>query len=232
VFVESGLSDPDGIWSYVVRQPPIRFDRHDMTEVVLAAVRSKTTSNPESARWNNRWRRELRIGRVMRGSDDVGWVDYGGAGSRLRAKYFLVNVRNEHRDRTATDAHAYLEKIVETSVGMTGVPHPLPLKWNALKTEGTAIPPKFTTGFSALYMFQHESAVARIGINPFLIDSNAYDNEYIIRGRGEYELHFAVFSREFPPARRMLRLRLGNGPDDTELFDPPSGPVVSAPDVS
>ena len=223
VFVEEGLSDPDGIWSYVVRQPPIKFSRSNLIETVLVSVRTKATSGPKIGRWDNRWRRELRIGRAIRGSDDRGWVEYGGSGSPLRAKYFLVNVRNEHRDRTATDAHAYLEKVVERAIGMVGVPHPLPLKWNALKTEATAIPPKFTTGFSALFMFEHEPAVARIGINPFLIDSNSYNNHYIIRGRGEYDLHFAVYSREFPPARRMLRL--GNGPDDTELFDPESGPI-------
>lgn len=226
VFIEDGLSTPDGIWSYIVRQPPIKFSRRDMVKTVIAAVRSKISRGLPSARWDNHWRRELRIRRAIRGSNDPGWVQYGGARSPLRAKYFLVDVRNEHRDRTATDAHAYLEKIVEKEIGMTGIPHPLPLKWNALKTEATAIPPKFTTGFSAAFMFEHEPAVARIGTNPYLIDSNSYDNEYIIRGRGEYELHFAVYSREFPPARRKMLLRLGNGPDDTELVDSDLGKIA------
>lgn len=219
VLVEEGLSPPDGIWAYVVRQPPITFRRGNLIETVLAAVRSKVGDGPENARWGNRWRRELRIERYMRGSDNSGWVTYGESGSPLRTKYFLVDVRNQHRDRTATDAHAYLERIVERATGMTGIPHPLPLKWNCLRTEATAIPPRFTTGFSAAFMFEHEPAVAHIGINRFLIDSNSYDEEYIIRGRGEYDLHFAVYSKEFPPARRKMLLRLGNGPDDTELID-------------
>ncbi len=228
VFVEKGLTPPDGIWAYVVRPSPIEFVRATVADTVLAAVRSKLNTGPPRQRWSNAWRRELRISRTIRRSDDVRWVRYGNEGSTLRAKYFLVDVRNEHRDRTATDAHAYLERIVEKEIEVVGIPHPLPLKWNALKTEATAIPPKFKTGFSALFMLEHEPTVARIGINPFLLDSNSYDNHYIVRGRGEYELHFAVFSREFPPARRKMLLRLGISPDDTELVDlDPSTPPGS-----
>jgi hypothetical protein len=219
-FFEKGLKEPDGIWRYVVKEKARTFQRRSLVSTVLSAVRTQTRMDDSERRWSPDWRRELTMSRSTVGTHNTGWVQYGPAHQKKWAKYFLVDVSNQHRDLTATDVHAYLERVVDRSSGLPRVLSSLPLKWNALVTESTAIPPRTTTGFSGVLMFKDEPGIAYVGRNPFLVDTNSYDEEYRIHPAGSYDLHFAVFSKEFSPARARLVLKLGRGPGETKLVDP------------
>jgi hypothetical protein len=228
LLAEEGLPEPEGLYGYVVHQNPVRFTRADLPQVLVDAVRAKTQLPSVEERWSNDWRRELRICRSLAGTNNPdGWVLYGSGQFRPLAKYFLAEVSNLHRTLAATDVHAYLERVVDRRTLEERHLPSLPLKWNALSTESTAIPPRTTTGFSAFLMFNHEPGAASIGVNRFLIDTNTYDDLYRISGPGSYDLHFAVFSREFAPARKRLVLELRNGPDESRLIDPdlPNKPI-------
>jgi hypothetical protein len=217
VLAEEGLPPSGGVWSYVVREDPVRFRRDNLEETAIAAIRARVEGVHQ---WNPGWRRGLAIRRRISGSDDHDWVDWLGNNPPLHAKYFLVEVHNEHRDRTATDVYAYLERYRHVESGRSLDLFPIPLKWNAIKPESTSIPPRSTNGFSALYIFREETETARVGINVFLVDSNSYRDQHVIKGEGTYELDLAVYSREFRPSRKRMILRLGSGADDTELIDP------------
>jgi hypothetical protein len=220
VFFEAGLEEPDGVWKYVVKEKAGTFTRKSLERTVLAAVKARTLLSEPDRRWNASWRRELAISRALTGTHNPKWIQYGDPSRKKSAKYFLVEVTNHHRDLAATDVHAYLERVVDRSTGVSRRLNSLPLKWNALVTESTSIPPKTTTGFSGVLMFRDEPGIAYVGRNPFLVDTNTYDEEYRIRPEGSYDLHFAVFSREFAPARARLVLKLGRGPRETTLSDP------------
>jgi hypothetical protein len=228
LLAEEGLPNSEGLYGYVVHQDPVRFARADLPRVLVDAIRAKTQLPSMEERWSNDWRRELRIGRSLLGTNNPeGWVLYGAGPFRPQAKYFLAEVSNLHRTLAATDVHAYLERVVDRRTLEERRLPSLPLKWNALSTESTAIPPRTTTGFSAFLMFSHEAGVATIGVNRFLIDTNSYDDRYRITQPGSYDLHFAVFSREFAPSRKRLVLELRKGADESRLIDPdiPQKPV-------
>ena len=231
VFQEEGMLRRDGILRHVASDP-VPFERTNLIEKVVARVRDEV----KAGRWDPAWRNELSLSRPSRGPDTPSWVRYGDEG-KLNAKYFHIAVENRHRDQIATGVHAYLESWVETS-RPTEVNHPplVELKFAGVRTRTVSIPPRTRRDFDGVFVFAEAPGHAWVGLNTFLRDWTGLDAIYHFEGVGrEIDLNFIVFSDQFEPARRRLRLRIGPDGSSTELFDPdlppPSapGPAVSQP---
>jgi hypothetical protein len=201
---EKGVKPEDGILRFLQANAILFTDRSSVPDVIADQVRRRN--------WNPRSRNEL----VLERDDPKQYADHQvqtTAGVEPR-RFYYVDVRNLHCRKTATNCYVYLEKAIKLVRPPIHIPfNSVELKWSGYMLPNSHILPRTARPFDAF------AVLHRLPTELELIsfsDSLAFGRPPI-HAAGEYELHYAVVSDNFPVARASLTLSLSETLDRTEL---------------
>jgi len=202
-FQEEGLKTDDGLLRFIQANCIPFVDRHSLPNLIGTKV---------STLWRPDWRNELLIERRDEDFVDVDEVN----DSWDPARFYHIRVRNPHKDRTARNCSAILEKITDVLTGEEYLFEIVELKWKGVSLPQVFIPPLHTRYLDAFHILRSSEEVIHLPLNPFIIDYSGY--AATLRPSGPVDLTYAVFSEGFPSAKATFRLQLGSGIKDT-TFD-------------
>lgn len=204
LFREKDVKEDDGILKFIQANCIEFTDRHSLPDIVAKEVRKR--------KWDPNWRNELLLERDEKEFDDKVYV-----GERV-ARFYHINVRNLHRQKIAHDCVAYLEKIKNLSTGEEKSFELVEFKWKGVKNREAAISPKGFRYLDAFHIFYDSQNIVHLGINPFIVDFTGYYELYRLKGPGNFELTFVVFSENFLPVKATFSLHIGNHLDDIKFY--------------
>jgi hypothetical protein len=194
-FQERGIKKEDGILKFIQANCKTFSDRKKLPRLVIAEVRKK---------WNPNWRNEIEL-------EQVAYVD---ADTTLgTSRFFHIKVRNKHKDKTAFNCTAFVERIKNLQTGNTIVPESVELKWKGITRAEVHIISKSYRFLDAFSVRHAAPTAATIGLNPFIVDYSGYA-DYVLSTAGDYEIDYVVFSDNFSPARARFRLHIGTNLTD------------------
>jgi hypothetical protein len=143
--------------------------------------------------------------------------------SEYPARFFHVSVKNLHKDVSARNCVAYLERyniLDRTTSEETNsrllVHEPVELKWKGMITQSVLIPPNTNRKFDALFLYDNLPHLPHIGVNSFLADLSDYS--FKLRGVGSYELDYIVYSDNFPAIRSTYVLEVDQELSKTRFY--------------
>lgn len=204
-FQEESVREDDGILRFI-QANCIKFkDRHLLQDVIAEKVRERG--------WDSNWKNELLLER-----DDSDWEDAIDLQVNKKSRWYLIKVRNHHKQKIARDCVAYLEKIKDLSTGEEKSPELVEFKWKGVNSRRVAIPPKKFRYLDAFHVYSDSQNIVHLGINPFVVDFSGYYELYKLRGPNTFELTYVVFSENFSPARATLKLHIKNHLDDFKFY--------------
>ncbi|MGD0468599.1 MAG: hypothetical protein ABSA54_09515 [Terriglobales bacterium] len=204
-YQERGAKKDDGILRFLQANAIEFTDRNLLPNVIADEVRRRG--------WNPNARNELALER--RPSQ---FVDAQVYGTQVVRRFYYVDVRNLHPRQTARNCYVYLEKVVKLNQ-RTEIPFgSVELKWAGYTLPNAHILPQKVRPFDALFI--PFATPTQVGFNAFS-DSTLFGRP-LIDAAGEYELHYAVVSDNFPIARCSVLLTLSSTLDRTTLE--PIGP--------
>jgi len=204
-YQEKGVREQDGILRCIHANCIPFADRHLLPKAVATDVRKN---------WKHNWRRELLLTREDK--KQFVKVDYV-AKQPAPSRFYHVKVTNLHKSQTATDCAVYLEKIEDLSHKQSRSPSLVELKWMGVTTPKASIPAGQSRLFDAFHIQEQLPQTIFLGVNPFIVDSSVYYQEYTLQGANDYKLTFVVFSHDFAPSKRSFRLHVGSNLEDIEM---------------
>lgn len=203
-FQEKGVKEDDGILKFI-QANCIQFqDRHLLPDVIAEKIREQE--------WDPDWRNELLLERDHK--------DYGDAiDARVNkgSRWYHVKVKNLHWQKMAHDCVAYLESIKDILKGDVKLFELVEFKWKGVNSSRIVIPPKLFRYLDAFHIYHDSPTIVHMGINPFIVDFTGYYQLYTLKGSGDFELTYVVFSENFSPVRATFKLHIGNHLDDIEF---------------
>jgi len=202
-FQEEGVKKDDGILKFIQANCIQFSERRHLPCIVAEKVMER--------KWDPTWRNEIVLNR-----DDNDFQDARVPGGGV-AKFYHIKVINHHKDKIARNCIAYVERIKNLENGKTRVLELSELKWKGSRTEGVSIAPKLFRYLDAFNVFYSSPTIVNLGLNPFIVDWQGYIQDYQIRGSGDYEIDYVVFSEDFSPARAKFRLHIGTQIQDVEF---------------
>lgn len=130
-------------------------------------------------------------------------------------RFFYVQVNNLHYRKTATNCYAYLERAIWLGHPSGELPfESVELKWAGYTLPNAHILPHKKRGFDALSVAHREPANVRFNV---FSDAPGMFGHPAINQAGEYQLHYAVVSDNFPIARSSFLLNLSDAHHLTKL---------------
>jgi hypothetical protein len=202
-FQEKGVKQDDGILRFLQANAIPFTDRNLLPNLIVNEVQKR--------KWNPHSRTELVLER-----DPEQYADHqvlNGAVVEPR-RYYYFEVRNLHHRKTATNCYAYLEKALKLDRPPTEIPFKnVELKWSGYVLPNAHILPKAARPVDAFAILHR--LPTHLGLVSFS-DSLAFGRPPI-QSAGEYELHYAVVSDNFPIARASFVLSLSDELDRTKL---------------
>ena len=201
-FQESGVKRDDGILQFLQANATPFTDRNLLPNVIADEVRRRG--------WDPHWRNELALERApeQRGDSLFGNTEAG----YTQAGFFHVGVRNRHRNKTATNCYAYLEKATKIDPP-TEIDCPAAeLVWAGYSLPNVRIPPGTARKFDAFYI-RHDIP-SELQFHTF---STSLEFIPRVEGAGRYELTYSVVADNFPTARASFILTLGTSLAETTL---------------
>jgi hypothetical protein len=208
LFREKDVKGDDGILKFIQANAIEFSDRDLLPDKVIAKIKER--------RWDSTWKNELSLTRDEKDFDDR--VKAEGVYREGLARFYHIKVKNHHRQKIARDCVAYLEKIVDIKSGLEKPIELVEFKWKGVNTPGANIPPNNFRYLDAFHVYYDSQNIVILGINPFLVDFSGYEPLYMLEGPNTFELTFAVFSKNFSPARATFKLNIGNKMDNVELY--------------
>jgi hypothetical protein len=193
-FQEKGVKPDDGILRFLQANATPFTDRNTLPNVIADEVTRR--------QWNPHSRNELVLQSCSQTRD-----------SELH-RFFYVQVHNLHHHKTATNCYAYLERAIRLGQATADIPcESVELKWEGRTLANAHIHPDKQRRFDALFVSLHEPA--KVGFAVFSDAPSIFVPP--INQAGEYELHYAVVSDNFPIARRSFLLNLSEAHHLTKL---------------
>lgn len=195
-FQEDGSKKDDGILRFIQANCKTFSDRNQLPRIIAEEIGKNN--------WNPNWRNEIEL-------EQDAFVDANTTSGLSR--FYHIKVRNKHKDKTALNCVAFVERIRNLQTGNEMIPESVELKWKGVtRTEVHVISKSFR--FLDAFRVDHlRPSVAIIGINPFIVDYSGY-TDYVISTVGDHEIDYVVFSDNFPPARAKFKLHLGTNLTD------------------
>jgi hypothetical protein len=148
--------------------------------------------------WDPTWKNRLVVKR-----DPQQFLDVFHMRAGRDARYYQVEVLNQHRRKAARNCFAYIQRIMNTATGEIIRPQTVELKWHAYTFPSVVIAPESSRVFDAFYVF-HQTNV-QLQFSQFT-DTNFVAPD--VSAPGEFEFKFAVLSDNFAPVAAKLRLHL------------------------
>jgi hypothetical protein len=149
--------------------------------------------------------------RMKRDSSQFRDVPTQGNGCR---RWYYIEVENLHNREIAHYCLVYIESLKNLSTGVKTLLPLIELKWKGLLTQSASIPPKRSRCFDGFYVFPNSPDAVHLGFNRELTDDPSFPDDYTIRGPGDFELTFIIYSANFLPEKATFRLHIGSNLDD------------------
>ena len=184
----------DGILRFIQANSIPFSDRRHLPSIISERIRE--------CNWNPTWKNKLIIKREKNHFQDAQAPQKG------PGRYYHIKVFNNHKDKIARNCIAYIWRIKNLKTGETRVLELVELKWKGVTREAVAIAPKSFRFLDAFHVNYSNPTLVNLGLNPFIIDWTGYIQEYQIRGPGDFELDYVVFSEDFSPASAKFRLHV------------------------
>jgi hypothetical protein len=202
-FQEKGVKKDDGILRFLQANATQFTDRNLLPNVIADEVQRRN--------WNPHSRNELVLERDPKQYADHPLQTAVGVEPR---RYYYIDVRNLHHRKTATNCYVYLEKAIKLDHPPIEIPfNSVELKWSGYMLPNAHILPRTARPFDAFAVLHR--LPTEFGLISFS-DSLAFGRPNI-HAAGQYELHYAIVSDNFPVARACLTLNLCTTLDQTEL---------------
>jgi hypothetical protein len=211
-FQEKGVKTDDGVLRFLQANATLFTDRTLLPNVIADEIQRRG--------WNPHLRNELVLERTdPTQSFDHHAVELGVALSKYevearKRRFYYVAVHNLHHHKIAMNCYVYLENVRELHPSNRDIPfRSVELKWSGYTLPNAHIVPESGRPFDAIAIW-HVSPT-----RPSLVTfSDSQSFGYIpINDVGEYELHYAVVSDNFPIARACFTLSLSAKLEDTKL---------------
>jgi hypothetical protein len=201
-FQEEGVKSDDGLLKFVQANCTPFSDRKALLDIVAQKVKEKG--------WEPTWRNEITLSRAETDLEEATTT----AGP---ARFYHIKASNNHRDKIARNCVAYIERIKDLGTNNARTLELVELKWKGSTREAISIAPRWFRYLDAFHVNYSDLTTVHLGLNPFVVDWQGYYQNYQIRGPGDYEIDYVVFSEAFEPARARLRLHIGTRMEDLEF---------------
>lgn len=195
-FQEKGVEEHRGIMQFVMTNPIPFDDRKTLPDKILAEIKSN---------WETGWRNQLRIFV----SDQVSHVKRYGDKDRASLWFHLL-IRNQHRSKQALNCTGFVMEVCPENGGNFS-PELSEFKWKGMAYgQSVVIPPEKERKLDAFHIFDDEPDTIVLGINPFLVDSSATEDEYTFKGPGKFRVRYRVYSDNFNYSEANVTVELDN----------------------
>jgi hypothetical protein len=202
---ELGVKQDDGILRFLQANAIPFTDRHLLPNVIADKVQERG--------WNPRWRNELVLVRESGQFSDANRVEYLQGQQRFfPGRFFHIDVRNLHRNKTAANCYVYLEKATNLDTSVDVPVRAVEFKWAGYILPNAHIPPGTARRFDAFWISHDLPTKLR-----FNVYSDATDYIPSIEGEGRYELSYLVLADNFSASRRSFILTLSRSLNLTSL---------------
>lgn len=199
-FQEEGAEKHPGLMKYVMANPILFFDRGELPTIITEEVRKNG--------WKTGWRKHLEIG-VADSFSSV--KNYGGI--HKPGLWFHLVVSNLHNRKQALNCTAFVVGVSEPD-GHEKKPELSELKWKGVTTSHlVTIPPSSGRKLDAFHIFSDSRDRIVLGVNPYLVDSTAMEEQYTFQGSGRYKITYRVYSDNFPVTEKDCFLNLDTKSD-------------------
>jgi hypothetical protein len=206
---ESGVKQDDGILHFLQANAISFTDRHLLPNVIADKVQERG--------WDPRWRNQLILELEPAQFSDANRVEYSQGQQRyFPGRFFHIDVRNLHRDKTATNCYAYMERAINLDTSTEIPVRAVEFKWAGYILPNANIPPATARRFDAFWI-AHDLPTKM----QFNVYSDATDYIPAIEGEGQYELSYLILADNFPPSRRSFILTLSKSLALTRLAPHP-----------
>jgi hypothetical protein len=203
-FREQAVKKDDGIAQFIQGNfVPFR-DRHFLADEIAQRVseRQWQTDCPNCL-WMNR--------------DPTQYTDADrcvGSGTK-RARFFQIEVMNNHKTKIARDCFVYLERIRNTKTGEEIPTMSIEFKWEAFLFPSAIILPGTVRRFDAFFVY-HELP-NKLLFNPHTDYQGAFP--VVPAAPGQFEFTYLVASDNFGTTRATFAVNLGNTLSETRLVN-------------
>jgi hypothetical protein len=202
---ESGVKQDDGILRFLQANAIPFTDRHLLPNVIADQVRQRG--------WNSQWRNELALERESGQFVDAKRMEHIQGQQRFfLGRFFHIDVRNLHREKTATNCYVYLEKATNLDTSAEIPVKAVEFKWAGYILPNAHVLPGTARRFDAFWI-SHDLP-SKLQFNLY---SDATDYIPSIEGDGRYELSYLVLADNFPACRRSFILSLNGSLNLTRL---------------
>lgn len=208
-FQEKGVKSDDGILKFIQANCCGFTKRKDLSDLVDSMLSAKL----KSGEWSNNWRNELVIERDKDEYEDA----YTSPQRILAKRYYHLKINNIHRQKTAYECFAYVESIMNTSNGNKLPLDIVELKWKGVSSPRISIPPKRYRELDALHAVSCLPQQVSIAVNSNIVDYSGY--YHTIKGPGNFDIAYIVFSNNFPPTQAICSLSIGQEFDDIKFYE-------------
>ncbi len=184
VFQEKGVEEYPGIMKFVMANP-ITFTSDD-------DLFKKIENEIDTAGWKPYWRRELSLSvekePELRTDKRNGKV----------ACYYHLQVKNLHKSKPALNCKVLITDIKDKN-GKSLTPSELSeLKWKGTIASTLTIFPREMRHIDAFHVYCTSRDEIYLGINPYMVDSQAIEEEYTLKAVTEkLEITFSLYSDNF-----------------------------------
>jgi hypothetical protein len=192
-FQEKGVKPKDGLMQFLQTNTKEFTDKNLLPNAVADIVRQRG--------WNPSWRNELVL-EAPQTVDNVRIYDIAGQ-DQGNGKFFLINVRNHHREKLAMSCCVYLTSA--TKLPATDIPlKTIEFKWAGTPLPGVGIAAGDSRLFDAFHIPHSDPLALQFNVHT---DSGEYLPRFQ-KEEGEYELSFRVTSENFAAVQRRFILAL------------------------
>lgn len=206
-FQERGVKSDDGILQFIQANCHEFTSRKNLPDLVNSILNKKL----KNGKWSNNWRNELLIER-----DKDEYVNaYTSPERIIEKRHYHLKINNMHIQKTAYECFAYVESIINTSNGSKLSPDIVELKWKGVSSPRISIPPKRYRELDALRAITSLPQQVDIAVNSNIVDYSGY--YHTIKGPGDFDITYIVFSNNFPPTKAICRLSIGQELDDIKF---------------
>jgi hypothetical protein len=188
---EKGTINEDGISKYI-QTNPVEFDDRNKIILILKDLLIKNN-------WVSGWKNELTM------AESKGYYMKFKDSSEI-AKFYHVNIFNNHKNKIARNCYAYIKNIKDLSKNMNIEFETTELKWAGYGAlPFVTIMPKTTRKIDAFYIKINEPIKLH-----FNIFTDSVKNIPLIDESGDYEMIYQVISDNFIPIESKFLLHLDN----------------------
>lgn len=212
-FQENGVEEHKGIMQFVMANPISFTNKEALPSLVIKEVKKQ---------WKTGWRNQLDLSE----SKSASHVKKYGEEERP-ALWFHLIVKNLHKSKQALNCTAFVKEVISNGSDPV-TPELSELKWKGMALgQSVVIPPGKERKLDAFHIFDDSPENIILGLNPFLVDSTAVEEEYTLKGPGDFSVRYVLYSDNFSFVERVMTIKIRtNGHNILEFGPGDSGELI------